>query len=39
MEEEIEMGTVRPVVVGEAKIREEQAMAKWRVSQSWAADE
>jgi hypothetical protein len=32
MEEEVEMGTVKPVVADEAKIKEEQAMAKWRVS-------
>jgi hypothetical protein len=34
MEEEVEMGTVKPVVADEAKIKEEQAMAKWRVSPS-----
>jgi hypothetical protein len=32
MEEEVEMSTVKPVVLDEAKIKEEQAMAKWRVS-------
>jgi hypothetical protein len=32
MEEDIEMTSVKPVVVDEAKVREEQAMAKWRVS-------
>jgi len=31
MEEDIEMTNVKPVVVDEAKLREEQAMAKWRV--------
>jgi hypothetical protein len=34
MEEEVEMNTVKPVVADEAKIKEEQAMAKWRVSPS-----
>jgi len=34
MEEEVEMNTVKPVVMDEAKIKEEQAMAKWRVSLS-----
>jgi len=32
MDEEVEMHTVKPMMVDEAKIKEEQAMAKWRVS-------